>query len=305
MDVALIILNYKTTILTIDTINSVKKITHPNYNYHIYIIDNGSNDGSVEQFTKLYAQDKLINVVPTGSNLGYAEGNNFGLRLALKKDYRYILVMNSDVIVKPNFLTIMVNFLESNPSYGMVGPKIYFAKGYEFHKDRYKEKEKGKVIWSVGGQIDWNNIYGSNIGIDDVDHGQYQQINDDIDYLSGCCILIRTNLLHKTGLFDSKYFMYLEDADYSQRLINSGIKIAYLPESIIWHVNRGSSGGGPLHDYFLTRNRLLFGYRYASLKTKLALFKDSLRLYLFSPYVWQKHGVRDYYLNKLGKGSWK
>ena len=101
--------------------------------------------------------------------------------------------------------------------------------------------------------------------------------------------------------------MYLEDADFCQRAKKAGFKLAYVPEAKIWHINSGSSKtGGDLQNYFLTRNRLLFGFRYAKLKTKLALIKESI-IQLFNPSIskWQKIAIRDFYFNKLGKGSWQ
>lgn len=303
--IAVVVLNWKTAKLTTDTVNSLLKIKHPDFNFKIFIIDNGSRDGSVEHFKQQFGGNKQIAIYDTGANLGYVDGNNFGIKIALRENHDYVLVINSDVIVKPDFLQIMYDYLEKHQDYGLVGPKIYFAPGFEFHKDRYIAKELGKVIWSAGGIIDWSNVYGTNFGMDEVDHGQFDQIRSNVDYLSGCCLLIRSAVFQKVGLFDSRYFMYSEDAEFSRRLLAAGIRIAYLPNAIVWHFNSGSSGRGPLHDYFLTRNRLIFGFQYSRWKTKFALFRDSLRILLFSPYLWQKYGVRDYYLKKFGKGSWK
>ena len=102
------------------------------------------------------------------------------------------------------------------------------------------------------------------------------------------------------------YFTYYEDADLCRRLLKCGYSYAYYPKSFIWHINSGSSSpGSPSHDYFLTRNRLLFGFRFANLKTKFALFRQSLYILLSSPSVWQKKAIIDYYLGNLNRGSWK
>src|SRR3989344_360711 len=107
------------------------------------------------------------------------------------------------------------------------------------------------------------------------------------------------------GMFDDKYFLYYEDADLSMRIKKKGFKIVYVPSSIIWHKNAGSAGGSGsmLQDYYITRNRLLFGFRYAPFRSKLALFRESLSL-LFRGRQWQKCGVIDFYLGKLGRGSY-
>lgn len=303
--IAIIVLNWKTPKLTIDTINSLLKINHSSFKYHIYLVDNGSPDDSVSQFLTKFKNNSQISIVQTGSNLGYVEGNNFGIKEAQKKDYDYYLIINSDVEVQSDFLKVLMDFMEANPEYGIVGPKIYFAPGFEFHKDRYTKSQLGKVIWSFGSKMDWNNIYGSNYQIDIVDTGQFTTVNSNIDYLTGCCLLIKKDVIKDIGYFDPKYFMYLEDTDYSLRAQKAGYHIACVPESVIWHLNSGSSGRGSIHDYFLTRNRLLFGFRYASIRTKFALFRDSLRIFFTSPFVWQKYGVVDYYLHRFGKGRWQ
>lgn len=304
--VGIIVLNWKQPALTTDTVDSLLKITHPSFAYKIIIVDNGSPDDSVSIFKKTYSTNKYINILETKKNLGYVDGNNYGIKHALKMHFQYILVLNNDVIVKSNFLEKLISFNSTHREYALLSPKIYFAPGHEYHQNRYQTDDLGKVIWSVGGHIDWNNIIGSNIGIDEVDHGQYNKINNDVDFLSGCCLLIDSLVFKKIGLFDSRYFMYLEDADFCRRAISNGFKLVYSPESVIWHINAGSSAaGGHLHDYFLTRNRLLFAISYARVKTKLAIFRESIKTLLFSPSKWQKKGVIDFYINRLGKGSWQ
>jgi len=111
-------------------------------------------------------------------------------------------------------------------------------------------------------------------------------------------------MFQKIGLFDKKYFLYFEDVDLSLRVKKAGFKVIFCPKAKIWHLNSGSSGSGSsLHDYFITRNRLLFGMKYASLRSKIALIKESLEL-LKNGRKWQKIGVRDFYFRRYGKGSW-
>lgn len=303
--VAIIVLNWNKPKLTIETVNSLLKISHKNFSYQIIIVDNGSDDDSISQFNKLYSSSANIKVISTGINEGYVSGNNFGINYALKNKFDYFLIINNDVFVKKDFLQLLVNFLEKNSQYGLVGPKIYFAPGYEFHQNRYQKNELGKVIWSAGGQIDWNNVIGSNVGVDEVDYGQFNQNNDQLDFISGCCFLIRRSVVEKIGVFEN-YFMYLEDVDFCLKAKQNGFKIMYYPQSVIWHLNAGSSGSGSsLHDYFLTRNRLKFGFKYTKFRTKLALFRESLRILFKSPSSWQKRGVIDFYLGVSGKGSWQ
>jgi hypothetical protein len=299
--IAIIVLNWKQPKLTVETITSLLKINHQSFIYEIILIDNGSPDDSLKIFNKKYKNNKFIKILNTKSNLGYV-GNNFGINYALDNNFDFIVLLNNDVLVDPNFLEEL--FKESN-NYDILGPKIYFAPGFEFHKDRYKKKDLGKVIWSMGGKMDWNNIYGSNISVDKVDHGQFDKINENIDFVSGCCLMASRGVFKTIGLLDKNYFMYLEDVDFCQRAKKSKLKLACIPKSIIWHVNSGSSkSGGDLHDYFITRNRIYFAYKYASLRTKIAIFRESIKM-LFNQSKWKKQAVIDVYKHKMKKGSWQ
>ncbi len=118
-------------------------------------------------------------------------------------------------------------------------------------------------------------------------------------------MFFKADVLRKVGLFDNRYFAYLEDVDLSQRIKRTGWKALYVPPAHLWHkVAQSSRVGSDMNDYFIHRNRLLFGMRYAAIRTKVALFRESLR-FLLNGRKWQKRGVLDFYLRRLGKGSWK
>ena len=304
--IGIVVINWKTPQLTTDTIDSIKKIHHPGFSYHIFLIENGSPDNSLEVLKARYSSDPLVTVVPQSRNLGFAGGNNIGIKLIIKQSYDYALLINSDVVVDPDFLVNLFKVINHDHNIGAVSPKIYFAPGYEYQKKNYVKKDIGRVIWSVGSAIDWNNVYGSNLGIDEVDHGQHDTPQSNMEFISACCILVSRQALLKAGLMSEDYFMYYEDNDFCQKIKSVGFRLAYEPSAVIWHLNSGSgtAGGGPLHDYFLTRNRLIFGFKFASDRTKFALFRDSIRrLFIGTP--WQKRGVVDFYLHKFGKGSWQ
>lgn len=303
--VAIIIVNWNQPELTVNTIKSFQNINQSVFDYHLYLVDNHSSDNSLTIFSKKYSANSKISILTTQQNLGFTGGNNYGLKQALSKNYDYYLCLNNDVQVDPDFLSNMISYQQSNPSVGLVAPKMYFAPGYEYHKSRYSKKDLGNVIWFAGGKIDWNNIYCTHIGIDEVDVGQYDNIIHP-DYLTGCCLLITKKLINKIGTFDHNYYLYLEDADLSYRAKQAGFLISYLPSAKIWHYNSGSSGANSdLHHYYLTRNRLYFGFRYASFRTKLSLLKQSISMLFNSPSSWQKRGIIDYYLGRMKQGSWK
>ena len=182
-------------------------------------------------------------------------------------------------------------------------PKIYFAKGHEFHKSRYTEEEKGKVIWYVGGVLDWRNVIGRHRGVDEVDVGQYEKV-ENTEFATGCCMMIRKEVFKRIGLFDEKYFLYYEDADFSIKAKHAGYKIVYSPKAYLWHINAGSAGGSgsALQDYYTTRNRMIFGMRHAPLRSKISLIRESISLFLTGR-DWQRVGIRDFYFSRFGKAS--
>jgi len=119
-------------------------------------VDNGSTDDSVERIRKT---EPKVKIVENKKNLGFAEGNNVGIKYALENGADYICLLNNDTRVDPSFLAELVKSLQSDEKIGLIGGKIYFEKGYEFFKNKYKDNQRGKVIWYAGGLIDWNNIF--------------------------------------------------------------------------------------------------------------------------------------------------
>jgi len=302
--IAIVILNWNQAKLTISTIESMLQMKHINFNYQIVLVDNGSSDNSINQFNLQYGNNTNIKIIQSRINQGYSGGNNLGINWAIKNKFDYILIANNDIRVDQNFLEELLSEINKCPK-SILAPKIYFEKGYEFHKNRYKKSELGKVLWALGGRIDWDNIYGSNIAIDEVDHGQYDKTAILPNFISGCCFLTPTTLFKEIGLFDKKYFLYLEDADLSVRATQAGYQLKVIPKSKIWHINSGTAGAASkLQDYFISRNRLLFANKYASIRTKIALFRESIKFLLIGRY-WQKRGVVDFYLSNFKQGSWK
>jgi GT2 family glycosyltransferase len=117
-------------------------------------------------------------------------------------------------------------------------------------------------------------------------------------------MLINPKLIDRIGLMREEYFLYYEDSDYCLRAERAGFKIYYVPESIIWHKNAGSTGGSGsrLQDYYITRNRLLFGNRFAPIRSKISLNREGIALILRGR-EWQKKGAKDYFFGKLGKSA--
>ena len=310
MKVTIIILNWNRLKDTLECLESLKEMSLRDCRLSVLVVDNASSDNSVTEINKFLNSKSNNNnkkitwkLIKTDENLGFAGGNNFGISYSLEESPDYLILLNNDTLVDKNTLNGLLDAAKDDPDAAIISPKIYFAKGFEFHKNRYKKNELGKVIWYEGGIIDWNDIYGNNNGVDEVDNGQFNKTTD-TDFATGACMLLNCVAIRKVGMFDEKYFMYFEDVDLSQRMKKHGWKVLFTSQAKLWHKVAQSSGvGSELNDYFITRNRLLFAFRYASIRTKFAIFRESLRLFIKGR-KWQKKGVEDFYFSNFGKGSW-
>ena len=244
--VSIIVLNWNNYQDTKECLESLRKSTYPNCK--IIVTDNGSTDKSGERLKKEFPQYTFIY---NDSNLGFAEGNNVGIRYALKRGADYVLLLNNDTIVDPGFLEPLVGIAEADDQIGVVGPMIYFY-------------DKPKVIQSIGARI--NLLKGSHplIGIREVDEGQYDEPME-VDYVSGAALLAKRQVIEDVGLLDPEYFLYSEEVDWCYRAAKAGYKIMAVPKSKIWHKVSSSTGGtkSPFVAYYLTRNRILFMRKHA------------------------------------------
>lgn len=271
MKIGIVVLNYNGLANTLECLNSIRKLENNNHTIKIFVVDNASTDGSAQAFAKISG----ITLIANEQNFGYTGGNNIGIYGALKVGCDATLVLNNDTIVHP---LLIVNLIKALKNGDIITPKIYFAPGFEYHKGRYHKDELGKIIWYAGATIDWQNIIGRHIGVDQVDKGQFDKQRQ-IDLATGAAILIKKEVFAKIGYFDEKYFLYLEDMDFSTRAKKANFKIIFEPTAILWHKNAGSTGGSGsiLQDYYISRNRLLFAFKYANTRTKLAVLKQLIR----------------------------
>lgn len=208
-------------------------------------------------------------------NLGYSHGVNRALVHALRDGYTKLCVVNSDVIFEKNFVTATIDSLEKHPC-TVIGGKIYYAPGFEYHTDRYTKKDLGRVVWYAGGTIDWDNMYTFHRGVDEVDTGQYDTL-EATQFVTGCLVAFDKQVVDTVGFWDESYFLYYEDTDFCQRATEAGVPLLYDPSLIIWHKNAQSTGGAgsSLHQRYQNKNRLKFGLKYAPLRTKLHLLKNA------------------------------
>jgi hypothetical protein len=297
--VALIVLHYRRKDLTEVCLQSLSKLEKKDFSIQIIVVDNLSPE-PLGDLKKKYPQ---VFYLTNNRNLGFAAGNNVGLKFALKQKADFFMLLNNDTQIAGDSLAFLIKAVRDQTGGGIFAPKIYFAPGYEYHQNRYSPSERGRVFWYAGGLIDWDNILTSHRGVDEVDRGQYDKLQE-TDFASGCAFLVKKEVFEKIGLLDERYFLYLEDVEFCQRAARAGFKTIYVPEAKLYHFNAGSSEvGGALQDYFITRNRLIFGLKYAPARTKFNLAQESIKIGLTGR-PWQRRAIRDFYLRKWGKGSW-
>lgn len=211
-------------------------------NYEIIVVDNGSKDSSPEYLHNLFPD---IRILPQDRNLGFAAGCNVGMRLALEQSVEFVLPLNNDTVVDPGFLTELEQLAEHHPQAAMISPKIYFWD----MPDRF---------WWAGGSFSLWTGMAKHIGRKEKDVGQFDH-DVELDWATGCAVLIRTDALRKTGLFDETFFGNAEDLDLSLRMKNAGYKIWFAPRAKLWHkegVDYRKNAGEYLRKFTGTRNLL-------------------------------------------------
>ena len=220
--VSIIILNWNGLEDTVECLESLKDIDYPNY--EIIVVDNGSTDGSCD-FLK--ANFPYVRLIENNENLGFAEGNNCGIRQASGK---YVLLLNNDVVVDRYFLKELVNVAESDPAIGAVGAVAYY----------YDDPQR---IWQAAGMISWNRGRIRIVGRNEVDEGQFNEVTE-VDYVPGCSMLVRRELFERVGYLDPKYFVYYDETDWCIRAQRAGYRVLYAPRAKVWHKVSASSKEG-------------------------------------------------------------
>lgn len=277
--VAVVILNYK---VKKETLGCIKSVLGSDYkNLQIIVVDNNSGDNLEKEIKKF--SDVIF--IQNKKNLGFTGGNNVGIKYALISGADYIFILNPDTIIDKSCIFALVNNINEGD---ILGPKIYF---YKSHK-----------IWYAGGILDKLNVIGKHRGVDEEDIGQYKSI-EETDYVSGAALFTKKEVFDKIGFFDENYFLYYEDSDFCLRAKKAGFKILYIPEALVYHKNAQSTGlGSPLQDYFITRNRLLFAFKFLSIRTKFAIFREALKNIFNST---RRLAFFDFITGNFGKGSYK
>jgi hypothetical protein len=242
--VSIIVSNFNGKHLLYDCLSSLLKLNYPKSKFEIILVDNGSTDGSVEYIKECYPDVKLC---VNHKNLGYAEGNNVGIRQA---NGDYIFLLNNDTAVDPNCLLELVHVAETDPNIAACQPKVL----------SFYNRKEFDYAGAAGGLMD---IYGYPLARGRIfhhieeDHGQYDNCQD-IFWASGVAMLIKHSVLDEVGLLDDMFFLYHEETDLAWRMHLRGYRVIFVSTAMLFH--KGSQTirkTSYWRWYFLHRNNII------------------------------------------------
>lgn len=260
--VFIILLNYNGAKDTIACLQSLQKITYPKSN--IVIVDNDSPDRSMEVIGHYLSSEcvdhviynrpdkameyagklPFVTFIQSGRNGGYGYGNNIGIKYALAHNADYVLVINNDTVVDPGFLEPLVAMCEADATIGIASAKIYFH-------------DRPDVIWFNGGRFHPYTAKIEHVNFNDKDVGQKPP--EENTFISGCLWLVPRKVFETIGFINEEYFMYVEDLEYCQRVLNQGYLLRVCEKSHVFHKVGSSSGHwSPFFAYWMARNKMKF-----------------------------------------------
>lgn len=260
MDLSIVILNYNTSKLLRNCLNSVLAHTK-GIKFEILAVDNASSDDSVKtlmQFKKSKHQE--LKIIKNPENLGFAAGNNSGLKQAQGD---YVLLLNTDTILKENAFKRMVEFARKHPRAGVVGPRL-------LNQDSSDQPSAAPfftlfkaLLWLFTGD---RLLYSS------------PSKETQVDWVMGSVFLIKKEMIKKIGLLDEKFFMYLEEQEYCFRIKKAGWQVWFYPGARVYHLVRGSSPEGKQKAIWWIYQSLVYFYQKHFAAWQSAVIKCFLRL---------------------------
>jgi len=240
--VAIIILTWNQRDVTLECLASIEELGYPAERLHIIVVDNGSADGTSQAIRQRYPS---VTVISNGENLGFAEGNNVGIRHALQGAPDYVMLLNNDTVLDPPMLNELLAVAESAPTIGIVGPKMLYF-------------DRPDVIWCAGNRIDWRTGETTRLHAEQHDPGSDEEPRE-VDFITACAICLRREVIEAIGLLDPRFFIYYEETDWCRRAHAAGWRILYVPRARLWHKVSAAMGvASPATEYYMTRNMLLF-----------------------------------------------
>ena len=272
--IAIIIINWNTYQLTFNCLKSLGECSYKNKK--VFFVDNGSIDGSGDKIALEFSE---INYIKNEKNEGFTGANNLALKAILEQDFDYVLLLNNDTEVKPNFLSLLEAKMNSDNKLAATQPLIL----------NFKNKD---TIWNAGGSF--NTFFGlTKTRLKGMIFNPQLNIETSTQWITGCCILVKTSVVKQVGLLDNRFFAYFEDVDWSIRMTNLGYKLAVVPESIIYHHTSGStkknnaSNEGNLSPYahFLNvRNHIYLIKKHTFFNTLGSWIYQIIKIFTFSIY---------------------
>lgn len=252
--VFIVILNFNSFMDTKECLQSLKCIDYDNY--EIIVVDNCSVDDSLKNLKMEFPEYKIMK---TDRNIGYANGNNIAIKYALANGCEYVCVLNNDVVVEKDFLSKIINVMQSQSQIGIAGPCIC----------KYNHRN---VIQAMGANI--NLFTGLTQGRSKGDkYSELKPENTEVDYLGGACFVAKRGVFDTIGLIPENYFLFFEETEFCLKAARAGYKLLCIYQSKIYH--KGSSTIAKyngLSYYFLNRNRVVFVRRNANSFEKLVFY---------------------------------
>jgi hypothetical protein len=248
--VATVVLTWNGRDDTLRCLESLERLDWPRHD--TIVVDNGSTDGTAAAIESAYPD---VAVIDTGRNLGFAAGNNVGLKAALEMGADYALILNNDTVVAPDMVTRLVDQAERQPDAGALCPLIYYL-------------DEPDRIWYAGARFDARRGHnGRHTGYGERDFGQYDRIRE-IGRGTGAAMMVRREVIEKVGMLDGELFLQVEDVEWSLRMRRAGWRIFFVPSGKVWHHVSSTLGGEctPTAAYYEMRNTLAVCDRYAPLK---------------------------------------
>jgi len=235
VDLSIAIVNWNTKELLKACLESVFKQTR-GLDYEVWVVDNGSSDGSAEMIKKEFPQVQLIE---NTSNVGFTKANNQILRQSSGK---YVLLLNSDTQIIGNAIKKLFDFMEAHPEAGGGGCQLLNRDGsLQSSCGRFPRLRSaffgGEIVNRLFKKVFRNRTFFAEYGLSEEDHHYFQEV----DFVKGCCIVLKKLALEKVGLLDENLFMYFEEMDLCYRIKKQGYKILYSPQPKVLHLGGQSN----------------------------------------------------------------
>lgn len=249
-----IVLNWQQADVTLLCVQALRAMNGPALD--ILVIDNGSKDDSAQKIKHAPGISKFLQL---SKNLGFAAGNNAGLRLAGEEGYAYALIVNNDAFAQKDMLVHLL--AETHPDIAMLSPKIFY------------ESDRNQ-IWFANGRRQPATLDLRDTGRDQQDGPQWM-VSRDVDYLLGTCLLVDLAAARKVGLLDERFFFYFEDLDWSIRFQQAGYRLRLVADAHLYHQVAISTGGeedSPLRRYHLASSSVIFWRKHAAQGKPLVIF---------------------------------